>query len=405
MMSYNPNPLSKWLIDQPRRHIYAGAVISIEAYAETTMISRELEQQLKDPEKWASERERLEGMEYVLNRYREDLVTVLVPHLQRDFPSLRFIYLGASREPFKGDSYVVRLNPSPLSDIVDTSSPPVDNPPIIGHIIINQFLLAYIHKDPLKTPLVSHYASFGGFTVENRFDLDVHSERKPPRRRSHMPAPPPPLPKLSKEWETALREESRYTALNAIDTGDIEVSLDTFACIYRRQAEQGVKERLRTIIAPNISAWKMNNLWDFASVACSHLTTLHLLGEHRHQSLAREKREKRELIGFDVLPELIRLIRDGLTNLKTLEVEMSYGEGDETSEGVCRDFLSRDILEKRGNLTKLFIYTQQRPFPTPFNTLRAVSPLLASNFAISVGNSWYHHTNEDQVSFLKRMRA
>lgn len=210
---------------------------------------------------------------------------------------------------------------------------------------------------------------------------------------------------LSTEWELALREDDRFVGVKSIDTRDIKVSLDSFACICKKQQGKGFRERIAVIRAPNILAWTMDGFREFASVASTSLASLNLLGRHELHPCSLKEWDRREFLGFESLPELIRLIQTHLPNLTTLAMRMDSGKGDRSAETLCRDMLTSDILDKRGSLTKLVIEPKREIPLTPFNTLRAVSPLLAPEFEVFINNCGACSTKQAQVDLLKSLRT
>jgi hypothetical protein len=185
----------------------------------------------------------------------------------------------------------------------------------------------------------------------------------------------------------------------SLQSGEVQISLDTLISIYQRQSARGHIDRLSKIKASCMSSWDVTDFQRFAVTASHSLTSLDLAGLYWSPS-----KQGQGDIAFSDLPAFIKIIKDSLVNLTELKMSIRGGE---TAEKVCGEMLDSGILEERGTLLDLALIAGLDAF-VPFNSVRAISPLCAEGARTFVGPGavgYRHGSNDDtQGRFLQVLR-
>lgn len=234
--------------------MYSGAVKTIAAYAESMTPSEDIKRKIGGHGRGCDTQIHMQNQ---LSRYRPDLVSMIVPPLYRKFPSLRTIIFGSpyytSNEVFFGQSWIVRIPFRP------SSKERSREPNMLGNITVYHRSSYYIATLPPKSFLSSPPPSCR-FTINDRYDLSL-CETTCCRGGS-------PRPSLYGEWGLALAHNECFGDLyKSLDTGGVEISLDTLISIYLRQSARGHMDRLERIKVTCLSSWDLGDFQRFAIVA------------------------------------------------------------------------------------------------------------------------------------------
>lgn len=200
-------------------------------------------------------------------------------------------------------------------------------------------------------------------------------------------------------WLAHLREESSYSHLyQEIGLGELPVKLSDITRLYQLQISEGGKERLACIRAPHTLPYSLSSFDEFAHIASSSLTELHLAGAsyppvHEHHLL----------ISFAEIPSLIEIIGSHLTRLQVLSIPL---RGIESAESVCRGMLRPDTLSRRGTLAYIRVLAGSSD-TSIFNILRVLSVLGTSKLG-SLEIETYEHRiwpRSEQMPFISHLRS
>lgn len=255
-------------------------------------------------------------------QYRPEVILFTIPRLQRKCKSLRQVKFGHN---YLGPQYCIVHLPK----CGDPSSKVNISKGYIEYCAEREMRVSETPPPHLLPPAPI------GYEMRGRFDLTLCPDTRDVSKAN--------------KWSFALKDGKDVSHIHrvlTIKTDLLQTTLGDLASIYQRQDDASHTDRLAKIYVRRIHLWNIFDWRAFTTIASASLQELHLGVVY----------DSRGGVTFEDLPELIGAIRSDLPNLKSLHLSMN---GVETAERECLRFLHDLILEERGGLREVRIFTAE----------------------------------------------